>query len=614
MSDDAQASLANRVARLERLVEELRDRFPTETADSAGATPDEAPPGAPPGGPGAPPRAGTADPGRPHAPAGEPTAEPQADSGAGASIGGAAAGMSGDATEASLGGAEEGPDWSRLGEQWLGRLGVGFLILALAFLFKLALDRGWITPPLRLAFGLLLGTGLLVAGLRLEESRRRYSQVLMGGAVGVFYLVGFAGYQLYGLLPYTVAFSYMATVTLLALVLASRQDRATLAAIGAAGGLATPFLLPTSDPSVLGLVLYTCLIVAGAGAVQIWRGWITLHVTLFVGGFAVLAFAATQPPVAERLAVPLAVWVWWLVVGVSPLFRQWFLDQAAGDGEEVESDPSVFGGAPPPVALVSVAGILTSLAAAALAALAWDLERAELGLLILLPGLLFGAAAALGRSVREPAVLVAAVLIPAGTWALVPEPAVFFILSLEAAAIHMVAARFALPSLHALGHALVAILGVWFIEVAVDRQGPNPLDGWGTASLGAIAVTFATSYVFTSPTLRTRYRLGAYAALLSWLLVELTPLSNGPALVSISWGLLGTLLLVLGWGRERRGLQQAGLATLGLTAGKLLLVDMAQLDVVWRILVFLGFGGAFLALSYMINHPRRRRGADRSGA
>jgi uncharacterized membrane protein len=160
----------------------------------------------------------------------------------------------------------------------------------------------------------------------------------------------------------------------------------------------------------------------------------------------------------------------------------------------------------------------------------------------------------------------------------------------------------------------VAILGVWFIEVAVDRQGPNPLDGWGTASLGAIAVTFATSYVFTSPTLRTRYRLGAYAALLSWLLVELTPLSNGPALVSISWGLLGTLLLVLGWGRERRGLQQAGLATLGLTAGKLLLVDMAQLDVVWRILVFLGFGGAFLALSYMINHPRRRRGADQGGA
>ena len=58
-------------------------------------------------------------------------------------------------------------------------------------------------------------------------------------------------------------------------------------------------------------------------------------------------------------------------------------------------------------------------------------------------------------------------------------------------------------------------------------------------------------------------------------------------------------------------MQQAGLATLGLTAGKLLLVDMAQLDVVWRILVFLGFGGAFLALSYLVNHPRHR-GSDRA--
>ncbi len=600
MSDDAQASLAHRVARLERLVEELRDRLPTETADPAETIRHEGP------------KAGTRPAGPEPAP-GPGAAEPPRTPGAGASIGGLAAGVSGASTGTSPGDTEEDQGWARLGEQWLGRVGVGFVILAMAFLFKLAFDRGWITPPLRLAFGLLLGIGLLIAGLRLEESRRRYSQVLMGGAIAVFYLVGFAGYQLYGLLPYLGAFSYMATVTLLALVLASRQDHATLGAIGAAGGLATPFLLPTSDPSVPGLVLYTCLIIVGAGSVQIWRGWITLHVTLLVGGFAVLAVAATQPPVTERLAVPLAVWVWWLVVGVSPLFRRWIL--AAGPTDDDEPGDSMgLAGAPPPVALVSVVGVLTSLAAAALAAIAWDLERTELGILILLPGILFGAAAALGRPAREPAAPVAAILIPAGTWVLVPEPGVFFILSIEAAAIHLLAARLGLPSLQALGHALVAILGVWFIGAGAQRHGPNPLDGWGTSTLAAIGTAFTTSFVFTSTTMRTRYQLGAYAALLLWLLVELTPLANGPALVSISWGFLGTLLLVLGWGQGRRGMQQAGLATLGLTAGKLLLVDMAQLDVVWRILVFLGFGGAFLALSYLINHPRHRGGDKGRGA
>lgn len=35
-------------------------------------------------------------------------------------------------------------------------------------------------------------------------------------------------------------------------------------------------------------------------------------------------------------------------------------------------------------------------------------------------------------------------------------------------------------------------------------------------------------------------------------------------------------------------------------AAKLLVVDMAQVDVIWRILLFMGFGAAFLGLSYLI--------------
>ena len=48
-------------------------------------------------------------------------------------------------------------------------------------------------------------------------------------------------------------------------------------------------------------------------------------------------------------------------------------------------------------------------------------------------------------------------------------------------------------------------------------------------------------------------------------------------------------------------MQLAGLVTLGIVAAKLLLVDMAQVDVIWRILLFMGFGAAFLGLSYLIN-------------
>ena len=49
---------------------------------------------------------------------------------------------------------------------------------------------------------------------------------------------------------------------------------------------------------------------------------------------------------------------------------------------------------------------------------------------------------------------------------------------------------------------------------------------------------------------------------------------------------------------------------IGALAGKLLLVDLAQLDPVWRILLFLGFGATLLGLGYLINRPRRSESTD----
>ncbi len=114
---------------------------------------------------------------------------------------------------------------------------------------------------------------------------------------------------------------------------------------------------------------------------------------------------------------------------------------------------------------------------------------------------------------------------------------------------------------------------------------------------------FGSALVFEDRSVRRVYQLGAYASLLLWLLAELALLTNGPALVSISWGALGVLVLVVGWQRGSRELQQTGLATLAVTAGKLVIFDLVLLDMVWRILVFLGFGAVFLGLSYLINRP-----------
>ena len=128
-------------------------------------------------------------------------------------------------------------------EFWLNKVGVGLLLLGVAFLFKYSVDQGWLTPPLRVGFGLLIGAVLLERGLRFAETRPQFSQVLLGGGIGAFYITGFAAYQLLHVVPYVAAFGFMIAVTGLAFGLALRQNTPTLSLIGTIGGFATPFIL-----------------------------------------------------------------------------------------------------------------------------------------------------------------------------------------------------------------------------------------------------------------------------------------------------------------------------------------------------------------------------------
>src|SRR5256714_15022384 len=50
---------------------------------------------------------------------------------------------------------------SRAPEWWLSRLGIGFVVIAVLFLYSYAIEKGWITPPIRVLAGRMLRGGLL---------------------------------------------------------------------------------------------------------------------------------------------------------------------------------------------------------------------------------------------------------------------------------------------------------------------------------------------------------------------------------------------------------------------------------------------------------------------
>jgi uncharacterized membrane protein len=64
------------------------------------------------------------------------------------------------------------------GEYWLNRIGIWLLLLGVVFLFKYSVDQGWLTPWVRIAVGLLVGSILLYFGFRVRGRRRVFSHLV----------------------------------------------------------------------------------------------------------------------------------------------------------------------------------------------------------------------------------------------------------------------------------------------------------------------------------------------------------------------------------------------------------------------------------------------------
>jgi uncharacterized membrane protein len=507
-------------------------------------------------------------------------------------------------------------DWLRHGEDWVGRVGVVLLLLGLTFLYRYAVDRGWITPWLRVAFGLNLGVVLIVLGLYWRRIRPGYSQVLLGGGLAVLYLTGWAARMLFALVPWAAGFAFMAAITGLALLLAGRREHQLLALIGAIGGLLSPFLLGPGSESVSGLVAYAALVLAWAGWLQLRHGWGLLLVVNLVGGFQVMAFAVGHAEGTERWSVLAGTLFVWLVACGVPYLQGW-----------LHTHPPTAGPVPPrlPIdllmpghdkprsarrATLSLLGVAVSGLTVLLMAALWDLGRVPVGLAFLVfavPFFLTSRWLGGSRDVGTPALQAGAVLLALGTavsagWVWQPVP-----LAVEAATFLWLARAPHRRSLAVLAHAVFAILALYFLGRVQGAflSAPMPPAGYQLGILAAMAIAAyaAVRFVPDLPAFRV-YLYGSYAAFLAWVPWVLRPLPDGQGLSSVVWGVVALLLLAVGVRSGRLGIRMTGLATLGLLTFKLVLVDLAVLDSGLRILLFLAFGSVFLVLGFVL------RGSD----
>jgi hypothetical protein len=490
------------------------------------------------------------------------------------------------------------------GQLWLNRLGIGLLLLGVALLFRYSIDMGWITPGVRVAFGTFVGGVLLAAGLHMGE-KRRFGSVLVGGGIAVFYIVGWAAFVLYALVGYTAAFVGMVAVTALAFGLALRKNEPALGILGAIGGLGTPLLLGLSYGTPRTFALYTCIIVGWTAVLHLQRSWRWVLWTTLAFGWVLLCRYAYHVAESDRL-VTADAWVLqaagifaWVCTGLLPLALR-FRRREEREPRWTDLDTAHWYGVAliPPGAAILLTGIL------------WSLPGERWGAAAMASAALYGAAAwyLWSRDARLARVLAlaASVMLTFGMIGALKGNAVLAGIALQSFALHLLADRAnGGLGLRWAAHKAFIGAGVWLLARLLLDAGAGL--GNAATAVAVIAFGFGASYLVRRRPEVLAYRYFAHVALLGFLWRELARVDGGEGFATVAWGAYALGLLLFGMSRERALVEKTALATLLVVVAKLFLVDLAALEAIYRILLFLGFGAVFLFFSYALQTWRRPR-------
>jgi len=173
---------------------------------------------------------------------------------------------------------------SRIGSQWLNRVGIIAVLVGVSYFLKLAIDNGWIGPGMRVLIGLAAGVALVWWSERFRRSQAvGFSYSLKAIGIGVLYLSLWASFQLYRLAPAWLVFLAMIVVTASTAAMALLQHAELLAGLALLGGYLTPVLLSTGQNNEAVLLTYLAVLSGGSVALQRFERWPRIVVGAWFG-------------------------------------------------------------------------------------------------------------------------------------------------------------------------------------------------------------------------------------------------------------------------------------------------------------------------------------------
>jgi uncharacterized membrane protein len=474
---------------------------------------------------------------------------------------------------------------------WLGIIAVICFVLAAAFIVKLSIESGWLTPSRQIGLAALLGLGLIGTGLALRRADRAYAALLPAAGIVILYLVAFAAHRFYGLINFESALVLTSLTSGLCVWLYTELRHDMYAFTAAAGAYLAPVVLEFHSGAVFSLY-YFLLCSAAFAAISIWVRSRTL--TMVAAYLAILVSGAIgiglkqDALVAQLLAVHFVIFAigsWFYTVrNARPLtvseahsflpvllifyaMEYYFIDRIAPDA----ASWIALGFAAALIALYAAVktsfadsrssqGLILSLA---------TIVIFHAGYLDLMPGGL--------KPYLFSAILLAAAWLPGGLVTrergspfLIPGLALLAIMAIEYLSMLGRLWQISEPPLLA---ALAAIAAIW--TVLVQRRGL----GYEQVLLGAAHLMALAAF----------YRLAA---------------GNGSLAVSVCWLLYGAGVIVYAFRRKDELMAKSALFVLAFAAGKALLVDAARAPTILRILCLLLTGAVLYACGLLMRKFR----------
>ncbi len=170
------------------------------------------------------------------------------------------------------------------------------LLMAVGAVIKMAVERGMLTPEVRVMAG--AGAAAALAGAGLFFRRRgevRYGGMLLALALAVVDVVAWGAGPRFHLIPTGAALLIVDAVAIALAALALRDESEFLFAVSIAGALSAPFVTSDVGGTALALLLYGGTVLAGALRAARDPEWTGAFAVLVIGALGYALAAAALP-------------------------------------------------------------------------------------------------------------------------------------------------------------------------------------------------------------------------------------------------------------------------------------------------------------------------------